>query len=214
MAGCRGAPARLAPEPADFVAVSAADFEATAMRTRPRGSENATLRWRFSDREMSVSGRGAARVTPPDSLRIDVRGPLGFGRGTLVLAGDSVWANPEDLVRQVLPGRFMVWAMLGILHAPDAMARAETANAKGRHLLRLVELDGRMTTFELLGDTIVGAVQVRGDRVVGRLTLVRGAGGRVVHAEAEDLERNARLVFDIPSSTPSRGFPPEVWRRP
>ncbi len=197
-----------------FAAISADAFLSAAARTLPAGSEVLSLRWRFTEAGSSVSGRGAARVTPPDSLRLDVRGPLGFGRGALVLAGDSVWANPEDLVRQVLPGRFMVWAMLGIVRTPDVVERFEVAAVESRRLMRVVEPGGRSTTFELRGDTVVGAVQARGDTVVGKLTLALGADGRVRHAEAEDLERHARLVFDIVGRTPSGGFPAQIWRRP
>ena len=204
----------LLPEGVEFTPLTAEEFGAAAARTAPPGSELLSIRWRFRDSEMGVSGRGAARITPPDSLRIDVRGPLGFGRGTLVLAGASVWANPEDLVRQVLPDRFLVWAMLGVVRAPDTVDRFESGSAGGRRLLRMAEPDGRVTTLELAGDTVMGGVLSRGERVVGRLTLVRGADGKVVRAVAENLERNARLVFDIDRRTPSGGFPGEVWRRP
>jgi len=204
----------LPPVAAEFAPLSAEEFGATAARTVPAGSELLNLRWRFRDADMSVSGRGAARVSPPDSLRIDVRGPLGFGRGTLVLAGRSVWANPDDLVRQVLPDRFIVWAMLGVIRAPDSVNRFEAGFAGARRLVRLAEPDGRLTTFELAGDTVVGGTQSRGERLVGRLTILRGVDGRIVRAVAENLERNARLVFDIDRRTPSGGFPAEIWRRP
>jgi hypothetical protein len=212
--GCRRAPLPLAPEAAGFAAISAEEFAAAAAPTLPRGSELVALRWRFRDATSSVSGRGAVRVSPPDSLRLDVRGPLGFGRGTLVLAGGDAWAEPEDLVQQVLPRRFLVWAMLGVVRTPDTALRYDAGEAGGRRLVRFAEPDGVATTFELRGDTLAGVVQVRGDRVVGRLTLVRNARGGLVHADAEDLERNARLTFDIQSRTPSGAFPAEVWRRP
>ena len=95
--------------------MSAVEFGAEAARTVPAGPELVSVRWRFRDAELEVSGRGAVRVTPPDSLRVDVRGPLGFGRGTLVLTGPTAWADPEGLVRQVLPSRFLIWAMLGVV---------------------------------------------------------------------------------------------------
>jgi hypothetical protein len=191
-----------------------AAFRAVADRTTPAGRIIVNLRWRFADPTLDVSGRGAARIAPPDSLRIDVRGPLGFGRGTLVLAGDSLWADPASMVRQVMPSRFLVWAMLGVLRAPDSLARLETAGADGRVLLRVVEADGRATTFEMRGDTVVGAVQERAGREVGRLVLRRDASGQVRRAEAEDKERDARLVFDIERRTASGPFPVAIWPRP
>jgi hypothetical protein len=202
------------PETAGFAAIGAEAFAAEAARTLPAGSELVQVRWRFRDPSSGVSGRGAVRVTPPDSLRVDVRGPLGFGRGTLVLAGASAWADPESLVRQVLPQRYLVWAMVGVMQAPDSAALFERAGDGARRWLRVTDADGVATMFELRGDTLAGALRVRGDRVVGRLTLVRNGAGAVVHADAEDLERHAHLEFDIQSRSPSGAFPAEVWRHP
>ena len=212
--GChRGAPPTK-PEALAFRPLSGEAFRAAADRTTPAGRMIVNLRWRFADPTLDVAGRGAARIAPPDSLRIDVRGPLGFGRGTLVLAGDSLWADPASMVAQVMPSRFLVWAMLGVLRAPDALERLEEAEIDGRVLVLVLESDGRSTTFEMRGDTMVGAVQERAGRQVGRLVLRRDASGQVRRAEAEDKERDARLVFDIERRTASGPFPASVWHRP
>jgi len=213
LAGCRAAARPLAPVGGGFAAIGPEAFAAAAARTLPAGSELVQVRWRFRDRSGGVSGRGAVRLTPPDSLRVDVRGPLGFGRGTLVLAGSSLWADPAGLVAQVLPRRYLVWAMLGVVQAPDSAALFESASEGDRRQLRVTEASGEATTFELRGDTLTGVVRVRADRVVGRLALVRNGAGAVVHADAEDLERDAHLEFDIQSRSPSGAFPAEVWRR-
>ena len=202
------------PESAAFAALPAEAFGAVAARTDPARSELVALRWRYRDANSSVAGRGAVRVSPPDSLRLDVRGPLGFGRGTLVVAGRDAWADPEDVVRQVLPRRFLLWAMLGVVRAPEGAERFESADAAGRRFVRVTESDGETATFELRGDTLAGLVVMRAERVVGRLTLVRDRDGGVAHADAEDLDRHARLTFDIDGRTPTGGFPPEVWRHP
>jgi len=194
--------------------MSAVEFGTEAARTLPAGSELVSIRWRFRDAELEVSGRGAVRVTPPDSLRVDVRGPLSFGRGTLVLSGPTAWADPESLVRQVLPSRFLIWAMLGVVQGPDSAERFERGGKGARRFLRVVEAGAVVTTFELRGDALAGVVRMRGGRIAGRLALVRDGGGRVVHATAEDLERNARLEFDIDNRKPTGAFPVEVWRRP
>jgi hypothetical protein len=214
LAGCRAPVRPLVPLGGGFAAIEEAAFAAVAARTLPAGSQLLQIRWRFRDASSAVSGRGAVRLTPPDSLRLDVRGPLGFGRGTLVLAGDTAWADPAGLVAQVLPRRFLVWAMLGAVQAPDSAARFEAADEGPRRQLRVTEAGGDATTFELRGDTLTGVVRTRGDRVVGRLALVRDGTGAVVHADAEDLERDAHLEFDIQSRAPSGAFPAEVWRHP
>jgi hypothetical protein len=117
-------------------------------------------------------------------------------------------------VRQVLPSRFLVWAMLGVVQVPDSAERFEQGGEGLRRWLRVVESGAVTTTFEFRGDTLVGVVRMRGDRMAGRLALVRDGGGRVVHATAEDLERKARLEFDIDNRAPSGAFPVEVWRHP
>ncbi len=202
------------PDAAAFGALPAAGFAAVAARTDPARSELVAVRWRFRDPETELSGRGAVRVSPPDSLRLDVRGPLGFGHGTLVMTGRGAWADPEDVVRQVLPRRNLLWAMLGVVRAPDDVGRFEVAEAGGRRFVRVAEPDGETTTFELRGDVLTGLVVMRADRVVGWLALVRDRSGAVAHADAEDVERHARLTFDIQSRTPGAAFPPEVWRHP
>jgi hypothetical protein len=107
-----------------------------------------------------------------------------------------------------------VWAMLGVVRAPDSALMFQRAGDGARQLLRVTEADGGTTTFELRGDTLAGAIRVRAGRIIGRLTLVRNGAGSLVHADAEDLERNAHLEFDIQSRTPSGAFPAEVWRHP
>lgn len=212
LAGCRAAARPLAPLGGGFAAIGQEAFAAAAARTLPAGSELIQVRWRFRDASSGVSGRGAVRLSPPDSLRLDVRGPLGFGRGTLVLAGPTMWADPAGLVEQVLPRRYLVWAMLGVVQAPDSAALFESASEGDRLQFRVTEPGGEATIFDLRGDTLTGVVRMRGERVVGRLALVRDGAGAVVHADVEDLERNEHLEFDIQSRSPSGAFPAEVWR--
>jgi hypothetical protein len=212
LAGCRAAARPLAPLGVGFAAIGPEAFAAAAARTLPSGSELIQVRWRFRDASGAVSGRGAVRLSPPDSLRLDVRGPLGFGRGTLVLAGPAAWADPAGLVEQVLPRRYLVWAMLGVVQAPDSAALFESASEGDRLQLRVTEPGGEATIFDLRGDTLTGVVRMRGDRVGGGLGLLGEGAGAVVHADAEDLERDAHLEFDIQSRSPSGAFPAEVWR--
>jgi hypothetical protein len=84
---CARPPAPLAPV-GTFVPVSAGEFLAAAARTAPGAPALLAIRWSYDDGESPMSGRGAVRLAPPDSLRLDVS--LGIlGRATLVLAGDS-----------------------------------------------------------------------------------------------------------------------------
>jgi hypothetical protein len=170
--------------------------------------------WQYDDGSAPVRGRGAARVAPPDSLRLDIGVPI-LGRATLVLAGDSVWSQPEAMAGRVLPERATVWAMFGVIEPPQGETRIEVGEAVDRRLYRLTGSDGVVTTLELRGDTLLGATQQRGEQVVGRLVLTRDSVGALVRAAALDPEHRLRFVVNLDRREASReSFPSEIWRRP
>jgi hypothetical protein len=195
------------------VPVGAEAFAAVAARTVPAAGQLIRMTWRYDDGNHEARGRGAVRLAPPDSLRIDVAVPV-VGRATLVVAGDSAWAEPDDAVEQMPRSRAILWAILGIIRRPEAGTRIETGDAVGRRLYRLTEPDGLVTVLECRGDTLVGATQLREDRVVGRLTLTRDGAGAVTKAVATDLEHSARIVMEVEHREASGAFPSEIWRRP
>jgi hypothetical protein len=196
-----------------FVPASPAEFRSVAARTAPGGPLLLTIRWRYDDGETPVSGRGAVRLVPPDSLRLDVGMPI-LGRATLVLAGDSVWAQPDRIVSQVLPNRALVWAMFGVVRPPDGLASVERSQTADHRVYRVAGADGIVTTLELRGDTLLGASQARGERPVGRLELTRDSAGMIVRAEATDFEHSARFVVNVEHREAGGPFPHEIWRRP
>jgi hypothetical protein len=212
VAACSAPSARLAPEGA-FAPLSAEGFRAVAARTVPPVAQLLQIHWRYEDGDRAVSGRGAVRLAPPDSLRLDVAVSV-LGRATLVLAGDSAWAQPEDMVSQVLPSRSIVWGMMGIVRPPGADTRIEVGQAADRRLYRLTAPDGVATTLEISGDALLGATQERGGRQIGRLVLARDAAGALVRAEATDVEHGSRFAVDVDRREASEAFPSEIWRRP
>jgi len=211
-AACGPRTAPVAPASA-FVAASPGEFRSVAARTSPAATELLTIHWRFDDGQTPVSGRGAVRLAPPDSLRLDVGVPI-LGRATLVLAGDSVWAQPDRLVEQVMPNRALVWAMFGVVRPPDVVARVERSEAADHRLYRVTGGDGVVTTLELRGDTLLGATQARAERPIGRLDLTRDAAGMIVRAVTTDLEHSARFTVNVDHREVGGSFPNEIWRRP
>jgi len=211
-AACGGPPAPLAPEGV-FVPVSASEFFAAAGRTAPGASALLAIHWRYDDGESPMSGRGAVRLAPPDSLRLDVS--LGIlGRATLVLAGDSAWSQPGSVVRQVVPNRALLWSMLGVVWPPEGLSSVERSQTADRRIYRVAAAGGLVTTLVLQGDTLLGATQARGGRPVGRLDLTRDASGLIVRAEAVDLEHGVRFVMDVDRRESGGTFPNEIWRHP
>jgi hypothetical protein len=211
-AACARPPAPLAPE-GEFVPVSPGEFRVMAARTTPGARALLAIHWRYDDGDAPISGRGAVRLAPPDSLRLDV-GVQIVGRATLVLAGDSAWTRPGALLDQVAPNRGMLWAMFGVVRPPDGLASIERGQASDRRLYRIASGDGTVTTLELRGDTLLGATQARGRRLIGRLALTRDAGGWIVRAEATDLEHGSRFTMDVDRREAGGPFPDEIWRRP
>ena len=216
VAALAAACSRPAPPPAPegaFVPVSPREFAAAAARTTPPAPALLTIRWRYDDGDTPVTGRGAVRLEPPDSLRLDVGVPV-VGRATLVLAGDSAWSKPGALVRQVLPNRSLVWAMFGVVRPPDSVASVEKSESPDHRSWRITDGDGVVTTLRLRGDTLLGATAARGERAIGRLALSRDSTGAVVRAETVDLEHSVRFVMDVDSRQTGGTFPSDIWRRP
>ncbi len=177
----------------------------------PDRREIVRLRWRSEVDQVAVSGSGAARLAP-DSLRIDMAVRLGVGRATLILTGDAVQAEPAELVEQLLPDRFALWAAFGAVRLPDSLTAVERLADETRTFWRFTDGQGRVSTFELRGDTLAGAQRSENGRDVARLTLARGPDGTVSRARVTDLVRGAVFEVDIVSRQPSGPFPSEIWQ--
>ncbi|HKV51948.1 MAG TPA: hypothetical protein VJO52_12180 [Gemmatimonadaceae bacterium] len=84
--------------------------------------------WSFSDGEYRAKGDGAARVAPPDSVRLDFFVSNGMGGGYAQLVGDSLTVPSEGRVHDYLPPVPMIWATLGrfaVPPLPDTAARVD-----------------------------------------------------------------------------------------
>jgi hypothetical protein len=188
------------------------DFQAAAAATVPPVRQILRLSWHSDDGEVQYTGSGAARIAPPDSLRADISAALGLGRGTLILTGDSVVARPANMVDRVLPDRFALWAVLGILKLPPDEVRIEQATDGERTLWRTTDRVGLMTVFELNRGALVSVSRQERGRFSSQLRLTRGVDGGVSRASLIDMARNLRLEVSITGRVASEAFPPEVWR--
>jgi hypothetical protein len=95
----------------------------------PPGHRLVVFRWDYADNDFRARGDGAARVAPPDSVRLDLflGGAVGAG-GRAVLLGDSLITSDGGAIRRYLPPVPLLWAALGRLHvpaAPDTVARID-----------------------------------------------------------------------------------------
>ncbi len=211
-AGCVRPPAPPAPSGA-WGPMAPEAFAAVAARTVPAGDQLIRVRWRYDDGDHEASGRGAVRLAPPDSLRLDVQIPV-VGRATLVLAGDSTWAKPDEALDAVPRSRAVLWALFGVIRRPDPGTRIEWGTGVDRTLYRLTAPDGAVAVLECRGDTLLAATELSGDRVVGRLRLTRDASGAVTKADAADYDHRMRFIVEVDHREASEPFPAEIWRRP
>lgn len=209
-AACTHAPPGLAPADG-FAPASREDFAAAARRTAPTEPEVVRFGWRSDDGRVQLSGSGAARIAPPDSMRVDIAAALGLGRSTLILTGDSAMARPAELIAQVLPDRFVLWAALGVLRVPAGNISVERLQDGARTVWRVTDALARVTLFELRGELLVGGERDVNGRATMRLSLRRGPDGLVQGAQLLDLARKTRLDIAIQRREAPGAFPDEIW---
>jgi hypothetical protein len=205
-------PRHTAVAPATFAASSRAAFLEAAAATVPPARQILRIGWKAEDGRIELSGAGAVRLAPPDSLRLDIAAALGLGRSILIMTGDSVVAQPASAVDQILPDRFALWAALGIVRPPPGRNTYEMAQDGARTLWRVTDAAGRMTVFELDGGALSGVTRQEGERITSQLRLTRGASGEVTRASLLDTGRGFRLQVDVNGREPSEAFAPEIWR--
>lgn len=172
------------------------------------------IRFRFSSED--GGGRGRARFAPGDSVRFDVRGPLGIGRASAFIVGDSaVWTEPDEQIRKLVPNYPLFWAMLGIVRRPPAGSAVRGF------------ADQRITAWQFTtGSDTVEYVLERGPPT-RLLAEVRQAGNRLGRVEtrfgADGFPMTSRLTVEKPRSrldltvqqhTKVASFAPDTWTRP
>ncbi len=183
-----------------------------------RLSEQLDIRFRFrsQNQDGSAGGRGRARFSPRDSIRFDVVGPLGMGRASVFVVGDSaVWTEPEEQIRKLVPNWPLFWAMLGVARRPEPDAGIRSFSdpmvtawqfVSGSDTVEYVVEQGpepRLLAEVRQGAVRVGRVETRfgpdGFPATSRLTVPRPAA-------------RLELTFQTPVKVDS--FAPDTWSRP
>jgi hypothetical protein len=211
LSGCGPRPQAVTPAGASFVASTRDAFQDAARSTLPVGHRIARIGWRAENGDLQLSGSGAVRIAPPDSLRLDVAATLGLGRSTLIMAGESASAQPEATLDQILPDRFALWAALGVMRAPPRAVSFEVADAAGTSAWRVTDAAGRATVFSLRDGVLSSVTRLDHDAVASQLRLTRDTEGRVSRASLVDTGRQFRLQVDVSAWETSEGFAPEIW---
>jgi hypothetical protein len=168
------------------------------------GSRHIVFRWEFNEDAMVARGEGVARLTAPDSARLDFFVDGGFGSGSALVFGDRVVAPGGNLVQGMLPSAPMLWAAVGRLAVPpsaDTIAAIDgsvlRADIGGSPRWRVAITDGRLAMLE----------RVDGDRVSERLT--RSDNGTVLYANTA-ARRTLKITITRQEEVP--GFDASIWR--
>ncbi len=160
--------------------------------------------WSYEDPDMRARGDGSARVTAPDSVRLDLFLAAGLGGGSALVFGDSLILPPNGgIIKRFLPPVGFLWAALGRLAvAPgDTTVRVDGAFtradiARGGSVMR-VSFDGeRIASLERIAD---GGIQERVTRYADR-------------TEYQHLGARRRLTLVVTRTTNVAGFDASIWQ--
>jgi len=184
--------------------------------TRPEANRLVRFRFQFRDDRGAAGGRGSIRITPGDSLRFDVIGALGVGRGAAFIFGDSaIWAQPEEDIAKLVPNYPLLWAMLGIARNP----------AGGATIRRFSDPQVLAWQFALGADTVeyvrtgapggklIADVRQAG-RLIGRVETLFGPDGMAVSSRLTVPSAPARLDLRFTSTDTQATFEADIWAPP
>ena len=170
----------------------------------PRGNQRIVFRWEYVDQSLAAKGEGVARVSAPDSVRMDFFLDGGLGGGYAIVVGDSVWTPGGDQVRRYLPPVSLLWAALGRLAVPPV---PDT----------IAKVDGNALRADI-GRNPVWRVTFTSDRLARLERIASGRRLEWVARNGQDIryqnERSSRsLTLKISGSNEAPPFDPAIWRR-
>lgn len=168
----------------------------------PKGHRHLVYDWDYEDPELTGRGDGAARISPPDSARVDLFLGGGIG-GAAALVGDTLRTPGIDLIKRYLPPPAMLWAGLGRLTVPalpDTVVRAEAD---------VIRADiGRPVAWRV---TIKNGELIRLDRInSGRIVewVTRDSTGSL---EYQVPSARRRLTIKVTQTRKVGGFDPSIF---
>lgn len=160
--------------------------------------------WSYADPDFRAKGDGAARVAPPDSVRLDLFVGGGYGSGSAVLVADQLVARGDDRIRSYLPPVPLLWAALGRLAVPPA---ADTAARVDGDTLRVEIGSDPAWRVTFAADELRRIELIEGGRIQQWVT--RDSAGHV-HYENERARRTLDLTVTRVDTLSA--FDAAIWR--
>jgi hypothetical protein len=171
----------------------------------PPHHQKIVFRWTYDDRNFRARGEGVARVSPPDSVRLDFFLDRGMGGGNAFLIGDRLRAPDNRMMRNVLPPVPLLWAALGRLSIgapPDTVARVAGDTLR----VEVGSVERWRVTF--VSDSLRGLMLVRDGRI--RQFVQRDGTGQV-RSRDPGASRDLRLTIVRVDTIPG-GYDATIWR--
>jgi len=215
LAGCAGGPPPIV-LPAGGTQVTQAQVQAWMDSLQAGAPVLHRFKWQYRDRDQAAGGRGSARIAGRDSLRLDMIGPLGAGRGAAFVVGaEEQWAEPEEEVRKVAPNYQLLWAMLGIPRLPETYEKVTRYDGPGLVAWRLVRGTDTVEFARQTGTETRFMADVReaGARI-GRVHTTYNADGSLKSSRLDVPRGPARLDLNYYATSRPTGFPADTWRPP
>lgn len=181
----------------------------------PDHNRHLKFKFKFKDPKGKVGGRGAARIAAPDSLRLDMQGPFGLGRGAAMVNGDSTeWIKGPEAIKRIVPDFRLMWSMLGFTRpSPEGATLAAYESGDVTAWSYATEVD----TVEYVrtgGATPSLVALVRKDgAVLGRSETTFGPDGIPLKATLIVPGTSARLDLTFTESTTPATFKSDTWVR-
>jgi hypothetical protein len=174
----------------------------------PAGSQLIVLDWELNDPDLVARGDAAARVTSPDSARLDFFLGGGMGSGATVLIGDSLRfpSDANDMGRRLVPPAPLLWAALGRLALP---ASADTSVRASGDTLRADIGQPVAWRVTFVRDTLWRVERAHGDRVVEWVQ--RFDASRVRYRQ--EVQRR-QLDLTVTRTESVSAFDPAIWDLP
>ena len=202
--------------PAGGTTATSADVRAWADSFQSGALVLHRFKWQYRDRDQAAGGRGSARIAGRDSLRLDMIGPLGAGRGGAFVIGDvEQWAQPEEEVRKIAPDYQLLWAMLGIPRLPETVDEVTRYEGPGLVAWRLVHGSDTVEFARQAGSDIRFMADVRQAGVrVGRVQTTYHADGSLKSSRLDVPRGPARLDLNYYATSRPASFPADTWSPP
>ncbi|HET7109941.1 MAG TPA: hypothetical protein VFI41_03625 [Gemmatimonadales bacterium] len=199
----------------DAPQASAVQVSRWVARTAPEAHQVLKFRWQIQDDRGAAGGRGSARVAAPDSVRLDVAGPLGSGRGAAVVVGDSAqWTDPPDIIHRLVPSYPLMWAMLGVMRSPPADAAARgLEDSTGVRWQWSSGTDTVRYALAQSGATLRAEAR-KGGELVGWVETTFSADNEPRRSQLVAPSASTKLTLTFSESESPDSFPPDLWRPP